>query len=68
MTEEEVDDIEMKFKAFEEEGDTAGLTDWEYSFMQSQVDRYEQYGARARFSDKQMTVIDRIYDEKLAPR
>lgn len=61
MNEEQLDDIELKLKAFVELGDAANLTDWERSFMDDQVARFEQWGPRVRFSDKQMAVIDRIY-------
>lgn len=61
MTEEENDHIELVLNAYAEYGDDADLTDWERGFMDDQVKRYEQYGARTRFSDKQMEVIDRVY-------
>lgn len=66
MTEEEADDIELKLNAFREVGNESGLTDWEWSFLNDQVKRYEEYGDRTRFSDKQMAVIDRVYEEKLS--
>lgn len=61
MTEEENDHIELVLNAYAEYGDDADLTDWERGFMDDQVKRYEQYGARTRFSDKQMEVINRVY-------
>lgn len=61
MNEEEQDDIETKLNAYTEFGDDANLTDWERGFMDDQIKRYEQYGARTRFSDKQMDVINRVY-------
>lgn len=63
MTEEENDHIELVLNAYAEYGDDADLTDWERGFMDDQVKRYEQYGARTRFSDKQMEVIDRVYSK-----
>jgi hypothetical protein len=61
MTEEENDDILVKLNAYQEFGDEADLTDWERNFMDDQLQRYEQYKDRTRFSDKQMDVINRIY-------
>lgn len=62
MTEEENDQIQLYLNAYNEYGDDcAELTDWERSFMDDQVKRYEQYGNRTRFSDKQMDVIERVY-------
>lgn len=61
MTEEEQDDIETLLNAYQEFGDDADLTDWERNFCEDQVKRYEQYGSRTRFSDKQMEVLRRVY-------
>lgn len=61
MTEEENDNIQTILNAFTEFGDDADLTDWERNFMEDQVKRYEQYGERTRFSDKQMEIINRVY-------
>lgn len=62
MTEEEVDQIELYLNAWNEFKDTAeDITDWERSFMGDQQKRYEEYGARTRFSSKQMDVIERVY-------
>lgn len=61
MTEEENDHIQLILNAYAEFGDDADLTDWERGFMDDQVKRYEQYGDRTRFSDKQMEVINRVY-------
>lgn len=64
MNEEEVDQIELYLNAWNEFKDTAeGITDWERSFMADQQKRYEEYGARTRFSQKQMEVIERIYSK-----
>ena len=67
MTEEEHDDLEMKFKAFEEYKDQSEVTSWELGFIEDQIKRFEEYGPRARYSDKQMAIINRVYDEKIAP-
>lgn len=64
MTEEENDDIQIKLNAYKEYKDdplAADLSDWERGFMDDQLARYEQYGERTRFSDKQMDAIDRVY-------
>ena len=61
MNEEENDHIQLILNAYNEFGDDADLTDWERSFMDDQVKRYEQYGERTRFSDKQMEIINRVY-------
>lgn len=62
MNEEETDQIEFYLNAWNEFKDVAeGITDWERSFMADQVKRYEEYGSRTRFSDKQMDVIERVY-------
>ena len=64
MNEEEADQIELYLNAWNEFKDTAeDITDWERSFMADQVKRYEEYGARTRFSDKQMDVIERVYEK-----
>ncbi len=64
MTEEENDDIQIKLNAYQEFGDDCDeLTEWERSYMEDQVKRYEQYGARTRFSEKQMVIIDRVYSK-----
>lgn len=61
MNEEENDQIQLYLNAFNEFGEDADLTDWERSFMEDQASRYEKYGARTRFSEKQMDVITRVY-------
>lgn len=63
MTEEENDDILVKLNAYKDYKDDpdADLTEWERSFMHDQLERYETYGERTRFSEKQMGVIDRVY-------
>lgn len=62
MTEEENDEIQVYLNAWNEYGDDCSdVTDWERSFMDDQVTRYEQYGARTRFSEKQMEIIIRVY-------
>lgn len=62
MNEEDADDIELKLKAYEEYGDDCSdITDWERGFMDDQVKRWEQYGSRTRFSDKQLDIINRVY-------
>lgn len=64
MNEEENDEMVFKLNAFTEFGDQCDeLTDWERNFMEDQIKRYEQYGERTRFSDKQMAVIDRVYEK-----
>lgn len=61
MNEEEADDVVVKLNAYTEFGDQADLTSWEHGFIQDQIKRFEEYGTRTRFSQKQMDVIDRIY-------
>lgn len=61
MTDEENDDVLIILNGIREHIDTGELTDWEYKFAEDQLNRYEQYGARTRFSDKQMEVLNRIY-------
>lgn len=61
MTEEEDDHIQTILNGYNEYGDDADLTDWERSFADDQVKRYETYGSRTRFSDKQMEILNRIY-------
>lgn len=64
MTEEEDDQIQMYLNGYNEYKDDPGaseLTDWERSFMDDQVKRYEQYGNRTRFSDKQLEIMLRVY-------
>ena len=62
MNEEETDHIELVLNAFNEFGDDCDeITDWERSFMEDQVKRYEQYGSRTRFSEKQMAIMERVY-------
>lgn len=64
MNEEENDDLVVKLNAYTEFGDDCDeLTDWERSFMADQITRFELYGARTRFSQKQMDVIDRVYSK-----
>lgn len=62
MTEEENDQIQLYLNAFNEFGDDCpDLTDWERSFMEDQVKRYDQYGDRTRFSEKQLDIMQRVY-------
>lgn len=61
MTEEENDHIQLILNAYTEFGDDAELTAWERGFMDDQIKRYEQYGDRTRFSEKQMEAINRVY-------
>lgn len=63
MTEEEFDDLQVKLNAYKEYRDDpqADVTEWERGFMDDQLKRVEEYGTRARFSDKQMEIIDRVY-------
>ena len=41
--------------------DDSLLTDWEVQFILGMRDKVQDYGARARFSDKQRAVLARIY-------
>lgn len=64
MTEEEDDHIQLILNGYTEYKDdprATDLTDWERGFMDDQIKRYEQYGNRTRFSDKQLEVMDRVY-------
>ncbi len=61
MTEEDNDKVQLILNGFTEFGDDADLTSWERNFMEDQVKRYEQYGDRTRFSDKQWEVMDRVW-------
>lgn len=62
MTEEENDWVELRLNAYREYGDDSDeLTKWEREFMDDQLKRFEEYGSRARFSEKQMEIIDRVY-------
>lgn len=61
MTEEENDRIETILNGYREFGEDADLTDWERGFMDDQIRRFEEYGSRTRFSDKQMDIIERVY-------
>lgn len=61
MTEEEDDHIQLMLNGYTEYANEADLTDWERSFMADQVKRYETYGSRTRFSDKQIEIIERVY-------
>jgi len=62
MNEEDNDDVLIKLNAYTEFGDDCDeLTDWERGFFEDQIKRYEEYGSRTRFSDKQMAIIDRVY-------
>jgi hypothetical protein len=63
VNEEELDDVEVKLRAYQEFGPEANLTDWERGFADDQLRRYELYGPRARFSEKQLAAIDRIYNK-----
>lgn len=61
MTEEDNDRFELIINGYKEFGHDSDLTQWERDFMDSQVERFEQYGSRTRVSDKQWDVLDRIY-------
>lgn len=63
MNEDENDQIELYLNAWKEYKDDrmTDVSDWERQFMDDQINRYEQYGSRTRFSDKQMDVISRVY-------
>lgn len=62
MTEEDLDDILVKLKAYQEYGDDCrDITDWERGFMDDQLERYEKYQERTRWSEKQTAIIDRVY-------
>lgn len=62
MDEAEQDNIETILNGYQEYADDCEeLTDWERSFMNDQIERYEKYGARTRFSEKQMDIINRVY-------
>jgi hypothetical protein len=37
------------------------LTEWEHEFVTSNVERVEEFGGSATFSEKQEEIIDRIY-------
>lgn len=62
MTEEDCDRLERIVQDCKEnEGE---LSDWERSFMQSWVERIEEYGiARVRVSEKQWDILARIEDK-----
>jgi hypothetical protein len=64
VNEEENDDVLVKLNAYTEFGDDCDeLTDWERGFMDDQIKRYEEYKERTRFSDKQMNIINRVYEK-----
>lgn len=39
------------------------LNEWEETFVQSVKERYEKYGTKTYFSDKQLAVIGKIWKE-----
>ncbi|MBD3405057.1 MAG: hypothetical protein GF411_02840 [Candidatus Lokiarchaeota archaeon] len=39
------------------------ITDWEVGFVEDQVDRIMTYGTSTKFTQKQINVIDRIYEK-----
>lgn len=41
------------------------LTDWETKFCKEQLERLDRYGVNAYLSEKQASVINRIYNEKI---
>jgi hypothetical protein len=41
------------------------VTEWERKFVEDQKARYEEYGDKIRFSEKQMAILNRI-DEKVS--
>lgn len=42
------------------------LTDWEMSFLDDQVRRYDEHGSEIRLSPKQWAVLNRMYDKVCA--
>ena len=55
---EEFEEIDGVLKSAVENGDM--LSDWENEFVGDLVERVEQYGRRARISEKQREIINRI--------
>lgn len=43
--------------------DFSKLTDWEYDFVNSTIDRVDKYGKKTTFSDKQLEILKKIEDK-----
>lgn len=39
------------------------LSEWEQGFLDDQIKRFDEYGARINLSPKQWAVINRMYDK-----
>lgn len=64
MTPEEKDKWELTLSVAKDEW--GSLSEWEQNFMVDMESKVLEWGDRARISEKQMAVLDRIYD-KCAP-
>lgn len=63
LTEEEFSNVESILKSCLML-DFSKLTDWEYDFVNSTIDRLEKYKKNTTFSDKQLGILKRI-EEKI---
>lgn len=59
LNEDDVFKLEQVITAAKDNFDE--LSEWEQGFMVSTEERYQLYGANSRVSDKQWTILDRIY-------
>jgi hypothetical protein len=41
-------------------GEEADLTDWEIEFIDDNLDRYDDYGERTKFTERQWEIIHKI--------
>lgn len=61
ITEEQLDLIQQVIEGVRE--DDSALNDWEREFMKSVTERVEKYGQKTYMSEKQMAVVQRVYDK-----
>lgn len=53
----------LRFQIAEISDNLKKLNEWERNFMQDQIKRYDEMGAKMFLSGKQMSVIQRIYEK-----
>jgi hypothetical protein len=50
------------------EAHMSALSTWEKGFVQDQIKRFDEHGAKVFMSPKQWAVLDKIYKEKVDDR
>jgi predicted transcriptional regulator len=62
LTDEQVNLLE-RIKEERDMGEEADLTDWEIEFIDDNLDRFDNFGEKTIFSERQWEIINKIADK-----